>query len=99
MDRLFRLIRRVWASVSKVEPYLDEIAQVVAFVAEMTPNRTDDQIARAAERLGVAVRKDGRTVEEVLAALVLDWAMQRWPGAPMRRLRRAIEIAYGMLKP
>ena len=79
--------------------YVPEVLQVVEWVARMTPTRTDDEIVRAARELGVEEAVRGFGGGEALARMVLAWARRKWPDAPQRRLRRAIEIAYGVLKP
>lgn len=86
------------AGISAAGKYLPEIYQVVKWVAMATPTRADDEIIRVAEKLGVpAVLQGDRG--EALAQMVLAWAQRKWPNAPMRQIRRAIEIAYGALKP
>lgn len=85
--------------IRAVDRYLPEIYQVVAWLAEITPTRADDEIIRAAQKLGVPQAIAGRHGGEALAAIVLAWARRKWPDAPERRIRRAIEIAYGVLKP
>lgn len=87
------------SGISAAAPYLPEIYQVVRWVAQMTPTRTDDEIIAAAERLGVPAALNASTTSEALAQIVLAWARRKWPDAPERRIRRAIEIAYGALRP
>jgi hypothetical protein len=77
--------------------YVPEILQVVAWIASMTPNRTDDEIVEAAKRLGLDAPVAG-SPSEALAKLAVEWARRKWPNAPERRIRRALEIAYGAMK-
>lgn len=85
--------------IQAAAPYLPEIYQVVRWVAEMTPTRTDDEIIAAAERLGVPAALNTSTTSEALAQIVIAWARRKWPDVPERRIRRAIELAYGALRP
>lgn len=89
----------ITAGIQAAAPYLPEIYQVVRWVAQMTPNRTDDEILAAADKLGVPALIGAQDKSAALAQMVLQWAMRKWPGAPERRVRRAIEIAYGAIKP
>lgn len=103
--RIKAVFGRLWKAVSVVDDYLPEVLQVVEWVAEKTPTRADDEILTAARAIGVA---EGAGIEDVLRAgdkgralamIVEAWARRRWPEAPTRRIRRAIELAYGMLRP
>jgi hypothetical protein len=87
------------SGISAASAYLPEIYQVVRWVAQMTPTRADDEIIAVAERLGVPAVLDAPDRGEALARMVIAWAMQKWPGVPVRRIRRAIEIAYGAIRP
>ncbi len=80
-------------------PYLPEIYQIVKRVAQLTPTRSDDELVRVADELGVPAWLNAPTSGDALAGMVLAWARRKWPDAPTSRLRRAIEIAYGALKP
>jgi len=78
--------------------YLPEIMQVVEWLAKMTPNKTDDEIIAAAKQLGLEAPVAG-SPSEALAKLAVQWAKRKWPDAAERRIRRAIEIAYGAIRP
>lgn len=89
----------VVAGIQSAAPYVPEIYAIVRRVAQLTPTRTDDELLAAAEALGVVPDLNARTTGDALARMVLDWAKRKWPDAPTRQLRRAIEIAYGALRP
>jgi len=87
-------------SLEAVAPYIEPAFEVVKFVAMLTPSRADDEIVRLIERLAVPVvlasESDRGTVLRQIALAELE---KRFPGVATRILNRAIEIAYGMLKP
>lgn len=85
--------------IDAAAPYMPEIYQIVRRVAELTPMRSDDELLKVAEELGVPHWLNAPTSGDALAGMVLAWAKRKWPDAPTSRLRRAIEIAYGALKP
>lgn len=89
----------VVAGIQTAAPYVPEVYAIVRRVAQLTPTRTDDEILAAAEALGVRPDMTAPTTGDALARMVLSWAQRKWPEAPVRQLRRAIEIAYGALRP
>ena len=100
-SRLFgsELGSKMMTGVRATEQYLPEIYQVVKWLAQMTPTRSDDEILLAAEKFGAVRAIAGRRGGEALAAIVVAWAARKWPDAPERRIRRAIELALAALKP
>lgn len=90
---------QVVAGISAAAPYLPELYAIVRRVAQLTPTRADNELLRVADELGVPAWLGAPTSGDALAAMVLAWARRKWPDAPQSRLRRAIEIAYGILKP
>lgn len=108
ISRIWKVFRKIFSvdiadrivgGVNAVSQYLPEIYQVVRRLAELTPNRTDDELIAAADRLGVSTAVGGLDYGEALARIAVAWARKKWPDAPERRIRRAIEIAYGAIRP
>lgn len=92
--------RKIIGGIRVTEPYLPTIYQWVKIVAEITPTRSDDEILRVADALGVPLLLDPAADRgTILAEIVFRAAKRRWPQVPDRVLRRAIEIAYGGVKP
>lgn len=107
IDRIKRWFGSLGAAISigvrEIAPYLPAIYELVRRAAELTPTRSDDELLRAADELGGPVLFDPATPAaergRIVAEIVLAAAKARWPQVPERRLRRAIELAYGALKP
>lgn len=108
LSRLWKSLKKVFSGdtadlivrgVDATSQYLPEIYQVVKWIAEMTPTRADDELIRVAERLGVPAILGSHDRGAAIAAMVIEWARRKWPNAPIRRIRRAIEIAYGAVRP
>jgi hypothetical protein len=107
IDRVKKLFGSLGAAISigvrEVTPYLPAIYELVRRAAELTPTRSDDELIRAMDELGGPVVFDARTPPaergRIVAEIVLAAAKARWPQVPERRLRRAIELAYGALRP
>jgi hypothetical protein len=111
MERLIEWIKRLFGSlgaaiglgVRMAAPYVGEIYQLVRRAAELTPTRMDDEILALCDELGVprllhlppSSEERGRVIADIIVAA----AKKRWPDAPERRIRRAIELAYGALRP
>lgn len=94
------LLRKVFGGLKKAEPYLPEIYDYVRTVAQLTPTRSDDEIMRVADMFGVPLLLEpGADKGEVLAEIVLEVARRKWPNVPERVLRRAVELAYGAVRP
>lgn len=102
MAKLFApaITKMVLEGLRKTEPYLPEVYDWVRTLAQLTPTRTDDEIMRAADAFGVPLllRPDVDR-SAMLAEIVLAVARRKWPDVPERALRRAIEVAYGGVKP
>jgi hypothetical protein len=112
MRRVFRFLARllgrdlsstVAKGIEAVRPYLDRAIEVVALIAKLTPNRTDDEIAAAARALRIAwptlPLSPGVDRAEVLHTLALTVLRSAYPSAKARWLNRAIELALGAVKP
>lgn len=94
------LLRKVFGGLKKVEPYLPTIYDYVRTVAQLTPTRSDDEIMKVADLFGVPLLLEpGADKGEVLAGIVLEAARRKWPDVPERVLRRAVEVAYGAVRP
>lgn len=82
--------------IEAVLPYLPQIYDWVRTIAQLTPTRSDDEIMRAADALGVPLLLEpGADRGQVLARIVIAAARRKWPQASERIIRRAIEIALG----
>jgi hypothetical protein len=111
MERLIEWIKRLFGSlgagvslgVRMAAPYVGEIYQLVRRAAELTPTRMDDEIFALCDELGVPrllrLPASGEDRGPVIADIIVAAAKKRWPNAPERRIRRAIEMAYGALRP
>jgi hypothetical protein len=107
IDRIKKWFGSLGAAISigvrEVAPYLPQIYDLVRRAAELTPTKSDDELLRAMDELGGPVLFDQRTPIEqrgqIVADIVLAAAKARWPHLPDRRIRRAIELAYGALRP
>lgn len=108
LDTVIALFRRIfnadlWSrlvrGVEATAPYLEVAYEIVKVAAEMTPNRTDDELMALAEHLGVPKiwqsKDKGQAIREIVY-LALKW---RLPDLPDRLIYRAIELAYGALRP
>lgn len=93
-------VRNIIRGIRATEPYLPTIYQWVRMVAEMTPTRADDEMLRVADMFGVPLLlAPDADRGAVLADIILQAARRKWPEATDRAIRRAIEIAYGALRP
>jgi hypothetical protein len=107
IDRIKRWFGSLGAGVAvgvrEVAPYLPDIYALVRRAAELTPTKSDDEILRAMDELGGPVLFNPATPPadrgRIIAEIVLAAAKARWPNLPERRIRRAIELAYGALRP
>ncbi|GIU74776.1 MAG: hypothetical protein KatS3mg004_1863 [Bryobacteraceae bacterium] len=93
------LVRNVLDGIERAAPYLDTAYELVQTAARLAPNRTVAELASVADALGVPAvwRSDdkGAAIRELVLA-ALRW---RFPQVPDRVLNRAIELAYGALRP
>ena len=94
------LVQALLAGIQAITPYLPVAYEIVETAVAMTPTRADDEILRLAEQLGVPAILEPDTDRGVAVGRVVFRALQiRFPGVPDRVLNRAIEIAFGAMKP
>ena len=104
-DFFMRLFSRDFASkvmkgIEAAAPYLSLTYGFVETAAKMTPNRTDDEIVALANELGVKALFDpNQDKGMVIGRIVFAALKKRYPEVADRVLNRAIEIAYGAVKP
>lgn len=105
-DRLRRLFRpeiadKIQRGLTAAAPYLQTAYEIVALIAALTPMRSDDQILEAARRLGIIQFLIDPAADRgaILRQLALEALKRLFPQAPERQLNRAIEIAYGAVRP
>lgn len=92
--------KEIVQGLNAIAGYVDHLIPVLEIIRDVTVKGDMDSVLEAARLLGLpesVVR--GQTVEEAKFNLALAWALHRWPGARLRHVRRAIEVAYGALKP
>jgi hypothetical protein len=88
------------AGIERAAPFMDQAYNIVKLVAELTPTRADDEILAACDRMGVpAVFAAGSDKPAALRYIALEALKKAFPHAEERQLNRALEIAYGALKP
>ncbi len=93
------LADRIVRGIDAALPYIAVAYQYVELAARLTPTRSDDELLRLARELGVPEFLESEDRAIALATIVLRALQRRYPGVPDRVLRRAIEIAYGALRP
>jgi len=100
---LFRpeFAQRIQAGLEAAAPYLSRAYEIVSLIAALTPTRTDDEILDAARRLGIVEFLIDPAADrgEILRHLALEALRRIFPQAPERQLNRAIEVAYGAVRP
>ena len=113
MKRFFRavakLFRRLFrrqtalallAGIEAALPYISAAYELARMAAKATPNRTDDEIFRLADMLGVpALLQKDEDRGIAIGRIVYRALKLRYPEATDRALNRALEIAYGAVKP
>jgi hypothetical protein len=109
MEAIGNLVRRLFgpgwaerlvAGVQAAAPYLRTAYEFAGMAAAMTPTRTDDELVALADKLGVPnLWRSDFSTGEAIARIVYLALRQKYPDATERSLRRAIEIAYGAIKP
>jgi len=91
--------QRLLRGVEIAAPYLEFAYELVSIAAQATPNRTDDELLALARQLGVPAiwqsQDKGAAIRELVAAALRI----KWPDLPDRIINRAIELAYGALRP
>jgi hypothetical protein len=91
---------KVLQGVEAAMPYLALAYGLAETAARMTPNRTDDEILALAQELGVPALFDpGQDKGAAIGRIVFRALKKRYPEAADRVLNRALEIAYGGLRP
>jgi len=86
--------------IEAAAPYLAVAYGFAQTAARLTPTRADDEILALAQELGVPALFDpGEEKGIAIGRIVFRALKRRYPEAADRVLNRAIEIAYGALKP
>jgi len=86
--------------IEAAAPYLAVTYGFVQTAARLTPTRADDEILALAQELGVpALLAPGQDKGVAIGRIVFRALKKRYPEAADRVLNRAIELAYGALKP
>jgi hypothetical protein len=86
--------------IEAAAPYLAVAYSIVETAARLTPTRADDEILALAQELGVPALFDASEDKGIAIGRIVFRALKkRYPEAADRVLNRAIEIAYGALKP
>jgi hypothetical protein len=91
---------RFVAGVDAAAPYLRTAYELAAIAAAMTPTRADDELLALAQKLRVPdLWRSEISKGEAIARIVYLALRERYPDATERSLKRAIEIAYGAIRP
>lgn len=94
------LISRILKGIESAGPYLQTACAFARTAAAMTPTRTDNQLIALADELGVpALLEPGLDRGVAIARIVFRALKTKFPEIADRVLNRAIEIAYGAIKP
>lgn len=82
-------------------PYLDAAYEIARIAAQFTPTRADDEIFALAEYFDVPSvwRNRDKDPSEAIYEIVYEALSRKYPEAPERQLNRAIELAYGAVRP
>jgi hypothetical protein len=100
LGRLFGLFGDRWLDgVERAAPYLAIAYEVVDTAARLTPNRTDDEIVELARLYGVPRVWTSEDKGAAIREVVYRALKHKLPLVPDRVLNRAIELAYGALRP
>ena len=90
---------RVLQGIETASPYLEVAYEFVSVAAQMTPNRTDDELIALANKLGVPAilqsQDKGTAIRDTVAAALKT----KFPSLSTSLINRAIELAYGALRP
>lgn len=101
LRRLFdrRFASKLAAGAEAAAPYLRAAYEIAAVAAKLTPTRADDELIALADALGVPALWTAEDKGDAVRQLVFRALKKRFPEASDRALNRAIELAYGALKP
>lgn len=103
LRRLFRpeLADKIQRGLEAAAPYLQTAYEIVSLIAALTPTRSDDEILDAARRLGIIQFLIDPSADrgDILRRLALEALKRLFPEAAERQLNRAIEVAYGAVRP
>lgn len=110
--RLWNMLRnRVWPSVAAVLPYIGEAEQVVRWLEGLAGQKDWNGVRNALDRLGDVLHvieeaevlrreaEQAATPKEALFVIACGLLRKKYPEVAERRLRRAVELAYGILNP
>jgi len=89
----------VLAGIESAAPYLEVAYEVVKIAAWMTPTRADDELIALAEALAVPAVWTSPDKGQAIREIVFAALKRRFPALPDRIINRAIELAYGALRP
>ena len=81
-------------------PYIRPALELVKIIAALAPTRANDEIVRLIERYAVPiVLTPGADRGAILRQIAVAELQKRFPEVPERVLNRALEIAYGAIRP
>ena len=90
----------IMAGLQSSAPYIQAAYNFATVAAALTPNRTDDELVALAKQWGIPNLWDADTDKGVVIGRMVAQALRRrYPDATDRAINRAIEIAYGAVKP
>jgi hypothetical protein len=94
------LAAKLQRGIEAAAPYLAVAYGLVQTAARLTPTRADDEILALAQELGVPALFDASEDKGLVISRIVFRALKKHFGDVADRvLNRAIEIAYGALKP
>ena len=108
--KLASLFRRVFTpttlsliekGLSNTIPYVPEAIQIASWLAAMIKKRTPEEIELAANEARIELPEWVKSSPPHVAISYIAEQMlkERFPESQLRHIRRAIEIAYGAVKP
>jgi hypothetical protein len=90
---------RIVEGVRVAAPYIETAYELVQAAAAAAPNKRLDQLLIAAQTLGVPALWRSDDPGSALREIVVMALRKKFPGVPDRVLNRAIELAYGAIRP
>jgi hypothetical protein len=90
--------KKISHAMDLIAPYMPIVWDAVRIAAELTPNKTDDEIIALSQRFGVPELWGDRSREEVIRAMVAAFIKEAAPEIPDSVLNHAIELAYNAIK-